>query len=137
MANIHTQIKDGKLDVMHQGESKVFALPEWMKALGLPDTLQDADKMIALLSEHDVLLGFLHAGLKECFVGLRAHIRPKDGVSIDSDTAGDPMTYKPKAQDVPGTKTVKAITPEQALAVLMKDMSQEDIMKKIAEMQGK
>ncbi len=134
MANIHTQIKDGKLDVMHQGESKVFALPEWMKALGLPDTLQDADKMIALLSEHDVLLGFLHAGLKECFVGLRAHIRPKDGVSIDSDTAGDPLTYKPKAQDVPGTTKAKVITPEQALATLQGSMTKAELLELIAKM---
>ena len=64
MANIHTQIKDGKLEVTHQGESKVFALPEWMRLMGEgmegeESILQDADKMVDHLKENNVQINTL------------------------------------------------------------------------------
>lgn len=134
MANIHDQIKAGKLEVMHQGAEATFSMPTWMTELGIDNTLQDADKIIAVLKEEGILLGFLHSGLKECCVGLRAHIRPKDGESITGDTCGDPMTYKPKPQDVPGTKSAKAITPDQAIKTLQANMSKAELLELISKM---
>ena len=131
MANLHEQIKSGKLEVMHQGESKVFDMPEWMVALGTDDTLQNTDKIMDVLLDHDILLGFLHAGLKECLVGLRAHIRPKEGVSISSK-AGDPATFKPQVQGVPKAK--KTVTPEQAIEVLKNTMTKEELQALLATM---
>lgn len=132
MANIHTQVIEGKLAVTHEGQTETFDMPVWMKALGKDGILQDADKILMVLEENDILLGFLHAGLKECLVGLRAHIRPKEGVSILNDY-GLPETYRPKAQDVPGT-TGKKVTPQAAIEALKATgMSIEDIMAMIQE----
>lgn len=134
MANIHTQVKDGKLEVTHQGESKTFEMPTWMSDMGEEGMLQDEDALVKHLKDHGMLLGFLHAGLKECLVGLRAHIRPKEDVSITSDKAGDPMTYKPKAQDVPQVGSNKKITPEMALETLKGSMSKEELLELISKM---
>jgi hypothetical protein len=133
MANIHEQIKKGSLEVMHQGYAATFSMPEWMKQLGDSGVLQDSEIIIKVLKDNDLLLGFLHAGLKECLVGLRAHIRPKDGEAIDGDKAGDPLTYKPKAQDIPGTKK-KEITPEQAIETLKAGLTKEALKAKMMAM---
>lgn len=135
MANIHEQVKQGTLDVMHQGTESTFEMPNWMQELGKADTLQDTEKIIYALNEEGILLGFLHSGLKECIVGLRAHIRPKDGESIlESDKCGDPLAYKPKPQDVPGTKSTKNITPEQAIKTLQNTMTKEQLLEMIQQM---
>lgn len=133
MANIHTQLKAGELEIMHQGASATFAMPEWMQEVGNCD-MQDADAIAEILVKHKILLGFLHAGLKECLVGLRAHVRPKEGEAIDGAKCGDPMTYKPKAQDVPGAKSAKAITPEQAIETLKAGLTKEELKAKMMAM---
>ncbi len=123
--NIHTTIKEGIASVMHQGEELDLELPSWMS--GLSDVLQDKDGFIAKLEEEDLTLAFLHAGLKECMVGFRAHCRPKEGVSISTITDEHSMLYRPEVQDVPKAK--KPISKKEAIAALRAGgMSDEEIM---------
>ena len=98
--NIHTQLIEGMAEVNHEGEEKVFSLPEWMKEIG--KGLQDADHILDTLSDHDLTLAFLHAGLKECMVQFRAHCRPAKGTSIQTINNEHAMLYKPEKQNVPG-----------------------------------
>ncbi len=127
--NLHQQIIDGTVMVQHEGVDGEFDLPVWM--LELSEALQSVPKFIKVLVKHKILLAFLHAGLKECMVGFRAHCRPKKDTSITTVTQAHADTYKPERQDVPQENKTKQSQKEYILELRAKGMTDSEIMEHI------
>lgn len=122
--SFHDIIKDGRIEVTHQGEEVTLELPAIFKEL--QGGLMDKEQLLFWMESNDVEMGVIHAGIQKLIIDLRAKARPstdtKTGRS-DSIVAGkddaqarvDGFEIKPTLP--PGSSTPKAFGKgvEQAL----------------------
>ena len=136
-------IETGKIEVNHNGEDRVFDLPNWLK--NAASKLENEEKLLEWAKEYEIIHALLHAGIADTIIGLRAAIRPaakkdKTGnlvpVSLIKDaekaqTRADEFVIKPKTRPGTGGKTpeqrqaealklLAGLTPEQIAEVLLK-----------------
>jgi hypothetical protein len=80
--NIRKQIKQGNIQVTHRHLQDWVNLPEWIRKCA--DHLDSEQQLADCLKEQGVLLGVLHAGLRDSVIQTRARAR-----AVKKDTEGN------------------------------------------------
>jgi hypothetical protein len=80
--NIRKQIQQGQIQVTHKHLQDWVNLPEWMRQCA--DHLDSEQELADCLREQGVLLGVLHAGLRDSVIQTRARAR-----AVKKDTEGN------------------------------------------------
>jgi len=79
--SFHDILKEGKIEVLHNGEEITLDLPTWLAEAGA--VLMDEEALLEWAKDNEVLHGLLHSGIKQEIIMLRAAARPNDVADPD------------------------------------------------------